>query len=77
MRRRLTVATERHYWTAKAFVTRPGPSQGAPTKRHWHRIGSASGDPETDIIEVVVDVTPLDWDGRLTLFPVEPGEAKE
>ena len=68
--------SEKFFWQAKSLVNDPPIKPGAPSNRHWHRIGSAKG-TDDDVVEVTINVVPLNWDGRFTLFPCEPGGGEE
>lgn len=67
--------SEKFFWQAKALVYDPPVKPGAPQARHWHRIGSAKGSDE-DVVEVIINTVPLNWDGKFVLFPVETPETE-
>lgn len=42
---------------------------GEPGKKFFVKIGVAFSDPKTGRIRVELDAIPINWNGKLTLFP--------
>lgn len=50
---------------------------GEAGKKFFVRIGTAFFEPKTGRISVIIDSIPINWNGRLTLFPKSEGSTND
>ena len=62
---------EHFYWNAKTLVEREKDAVRGVTRKYWLRVGSAKSSGDSDVIEVTIDAIPLNWNGKVSLFPVD------